>query len=103
MSSVDYNYFRQNTPASYGTFYCSIHCCYYTSYCPGCSTLPKQTTTVTVNPVLTEDAIAAMVKAFDQIINDLRKQVADRDQRLERLQGDYDRLHQQVADLTDNA
>jgi len=64
---------------------CLLHGTYVGWQCPTCSTAAAPPPTVTISPVSTEDAIAAMVKAFNLIINDLREQVAERDRQIQEL------------------
>lgn len=66
--------------------YCMLHGQFFGYWtCPACSSVPAKQT-VTISPVSTEAAIAAMVKAFTDIINNLQEQVAERDRQIERLQ-----------------
>lgn len=79
--------------------HCSLHGYYDGFSCPVCSIAvgtpnpqPYVSPNVTPSPVSTEDAIAAMVKAFNLIINDLREQVAERDRQLDEIKTELERL-----------
>lgn len=90
-ASQAYGDWGNTTVVPYGDRYCSIHGYYYGAFCPTCSTSvpvsPPQPQVkiepqTAIHPVVgTEDAVAAMIKAFLAEMDSLRREkdeLADR-------------------------